>query len=162
MGLPRASVELTRTEPLISSSGRARPLRPSLKWFSLNTAAVTASGKMETWIPLALKVGHWLNTCGAVPSGFMQRPESRSTSTNTKLECCVDRPRERRRYWDPSTGARERQRERKKILVVAKSAKRIWNGEQVTLDYVRSRSPFRNGNPKEISNDCNEFQTYCS
>ena len=62
---------------------------------------------------------------------------------------------ERRRYWDPSTGVRVRQRERKKMLA-AKRVKRTRDGEQQTLDHVRSRSPIRNVNLKEISNDNND------
>ena len=62
---------------------------------------------------------------------------------------------ERRRYWDPSTGVRVPQRERKKMLA-AKRVKRTRDGEQQTLDHVRSRSPIRNDNLKEISNDNND------
>ena len=63
---------------------------------------------------------------------------------------------ERRRYWDPSTGVRQRQRERNKMLAAAKLVKRKRHGEQLTLDHVRSRSPIRNDNLKEISNDNND------
>ena len=62
---------------------------------------------------------------------------------------------ERRKYWDPTTGVRERQRERNKTLAAAKPLKRKLHGEQLTLDCVRSVSPMRNENLKEISNDNN-------
>ena len=65
---------------------------------------------------------------------------------------------ERRRYWDPSTGVRERQRERNKMLAAARPLKRTRDGEQLTLDHVRSDSPIRNENLKEISNDINDWQ----
>ena len=63
---------------------------------------------------------------------------------------------ERRRYWDPSTGARERQRERNKLLATARPLKRKRRAEQLTLDQVRSGSTIRNENLKEISNDIND------
>ena len=63
---------------------------------------------------------------------------------------------ERRRYWDPSTGVRERQRERKKMLAAARPLKRTRDGEQLTFDHMRSGSPIRNENLKEISNDNND------
>ena len=66
---------------------------------------------------------------------------------------------ERRRYWDPSTGVRERQRERNKMLAAARPLKRTRDGEQLTLDHVRSGSPIRNENLKEISNDTNDWQS---
>ena len=62
---------------------------------------------------------------------------------------------ERRRYWDPSTGARERQRERNKLLATARPLKRNRHAEQLTLDQVRSDNPIRNENLKEISDDNN-------
>ena len=63
---------------------------------------------------------------------------------------------ERRRYWDPTTGVRERQRERNKMLAATRPLKRKRHGEQLTLDHVRSDSPIRNENLKEISNDSND------
>ena len=66
---------------------------------------------------------------------------------------------ERRRYWDPSTGVRERQRERNKVLAAARTLKRTRDGEQLTLDHVRSGIPTRNENLKEISNEKQDWQS---
>ena len=65
---------------------------------------------------------------------------------------------ERRRYWDPTTGVRERQRERHKMLAATRPLKRKRHAEQLTLDQVRSASPIINENLKEISNDINDCQ----
>ena len=53
---------------------------------------------------------------------------------------------ERRRYWDPSRGVRERQRERNKMLAAARPLKRTRDGEQLTFDHVLSGSPIRKKN----------------
>ena len=66
---------------------------------------------------------------------------------------------ERRRYWDPSTGVRERQRERNKVLAAARTLKRTRDGEQLTLDHLRPGIPIRNENLKEISNEKHDWQS---
>ena len=57
---------------------------------------------------------------------------------------------ERRRYWDPSTGTRDRRRLRAKRQAAAKPRKR--RAEQLTLDQARSDAPGINECLREIDN----------
>ena len=141
--MPRAGARLL--------SARVAAFRRTLAWpgalrlYESNDAMARPHGR-----PLVEHVwrgGEWLHATTGMP---FDEDVYKAGVLRRQAAC------ERRRYWDPTTGVRERQRERNKMLAAARPLKRTRHVEQLTLDHVRSGSPLRNENLKEIRNDIND------
>ena len=128
-------------------------LRRTLAWpctfrlYEENDAMVRPHGR--PLVEHLWRDGEWLHVATGMP---FDEDVYRAGVLRRQAAC------ERRRYWDPSTGVWDGQRERNKLLAAARPLKRKRHAEQLALDHVRSDNPIRNENLKEISNDINDWQ----